>query len=335
MFYRLVKTPIIVKTGKSILNNLQDILLEAHLFFPHKTLVTQGELYSRYKEVLDSCNFSQLIIVNGGSVDEFEVIKDRCNNQNTLLLAFGGGAILDIVKYSANKLDLPYITIPSTLSNDAIYSCVARLISDGKKTSFGVVPPIGIIVDLDIIRHSPTNLILARVADLMSNLSATSDWLLSHKMTGEPINEIAFMLAKEATMPMFQYSESDITTDAFLLDLTNGLITSGLSMIISGDTRGTSGAEHLISHAIDEFFPEKSTIHGIQVGWAHLTIEKKYRRDSKMKSRLIDFYEDIGLTKLFGEYIKWNESDLISLIPYAMQIRNRYTVFNTIDFRKS
>ena len=84
MFYRLVKTPIIVKTGKSILKNLQDILLEAHLFFPHKTLVTQSDLYSRYKEALDSCNFSQLIIVKGGSVDEFDIIKDKCNNQNKI-----------------------------------------------------------------------------------------------------------------------------------------------------------------------------------------------------------------------------------------------------------
>lgn len=327
MYYNLVKTPVIVKTGKDILGKIDQLLSEAHLIFPKKILVTQENLYEVYKEELGIDTFYKIIFVKGGQLSETNAIIEECKNEDALIIAFGGGSVLDIVKYSASKIDKPYITVPSALSNDAIYSCVARLTENGKKISLGVQPPIGIIVDIEIIKKSPRILFMAGVADLVSNLSAIQDWLLAHNNTGEPINELAFMLAKESALPIMRYMEEDVLSDDMILDLVNGLVTSGLGMIMSGNTRGTSGAEHLISHAIDEFFPEKSTIHGIQVGWAQALIAKKYRNDPY---KVNEYYDKIGLTKIFKEMIPWSDEDFESLIPYARKIRNRYTIFNTL-----
>ena len=133
------------------------------------------------------------------------------------------------------------------------------------------------------------------------------------------------MLAKESALPMLRYSEDDVFSDNMILDLVNGLVTSGLGMIISGNTRGTSGAEHLISHAIDEYFPNKSTIHGIQVGWAQTLIAKKYHNDPY---KVNEFYKNVGLMKIFNEMIPWSEEEFENLIPYAKKIRNRYTIFD-------
>lgn len=327
MYYNLVKTPVIVKTGKDILGKIDQLLSEAHLIFPKKILVTQENLYEVYKEELGIDTFYKIIFVKGGQLSETNAIIEECKNEDALIIAFGGGSVLDIVKYSASKIDKPYITVPSALSNDAIYSCVARLTENGKKISLGVQPPIGIIVDIEIIKKSPRILFMAGVADLVSNLSAIQDWLLAHNNIGEPINELAFMLAKESALPIMRYTEEDVLSDDMILDLVNGLVTSGLGMIMSGNTRGTSGAEHLISHAIDEFFPEKSTIHGIQVGWAQALIAKKYRKDPY---KVNEFYDKIGLAKIFKEMIPWTDEDFESLIPYAKKIRNRYTIFNTL-----
>ena len=98
-----------------------------------------------------------------------------------------------------------------------------------------------------------------------------------------------------------------------------------LAMIVSGNTRGTSGAEHLISHAIDEYFPEKSTIHGIQVGWAQGVIAKRWRNDPY---QINDFFSRIGLQEVFNKMVPWSEEEFDFLIPYAKKIRNRYTIFN-------
>lgn len=327
MFYNLIKTPAIVKTGHKILGKLDILLSEAHLVFPKKILVTQDNLYNAYKGELDNIFFSKILIVKGGQITETNNIINECKEEDVLIVAFGGGSVIDLVKYSASKIDKPYINIPSALSNDAVYSCVARLTKDGKKNSYGVQPPIGIIVDIDIINRSPEILLLAGIADIVSNLSAIQDWLLAHNKIGEPINELAYMLAKEAAIPLLRYQRKDLHSDNFILDLVNGIITSGMSMIISGNTRGTSGAEHLISHAIDEYFPERATIHGIQVGWAQSIIERRFRHDTL---NINDFYKSIGLMEVFTEMVPWSEEEFDSLIPYAKLIRKRYTIFNTI-----
>lgn len=328
MYYNEFKSPAIIKTGNNILGNIDELLKGAHLYFPHKILVTQDNLLCSYREELSNNVFQNVILVKGGSIDESNELIENIKGTDAIVLAFGGGSVLDIVKYCASKCDIPYLTVPSTLSNDAVYSCVARLTTDGKKRSYGVQPPTGILVDLEVVKKSPKELILAGVADLVSNLSAIDDWKLAHKNTGEPINELAYLLAKEAAMPLFQYSEKDIFTDDFLFDLTNSIITSGLAMIIGGNTRMTSGAEHLISHAIDEYFHEKSTIHGIQVGWAHRILDKKYRNN---KYHIDSYFHRMGLDKVLDKYIKFEESDFEMLIPYAKKIRNRYTIFNTIE----
>lgn len=130
-------------------------------------------------------------------------------------------------------------------------------------------------------------------------------------------------------LPLLRYrGEDTVTNHEFLFDLTNAIVTSGLAMIIAGNTRVSSGAEHLISHAIDEYFPEKSTIHGLQEGWAHLILEKNYRKKDSMYNELNKFYESIGLIKVLEECILWKNEDFEKLIPYAKKIRERYTIFN-------
>jgi len=325
MYYNFVKVPAVVEIGASILNILDQILLRNHLSFPHKTLVTSPELHDLYHKQFNFNQFNQIILLKGGKVDEFIHLKEQCFEQDTVLIAFGGGSIIDIVKYTGNHLDIPYISVPSTLSNDAIYSPVARLIFEGKKRSYGVKPPMGIIVDLDIIRNSPELLLLAGVADLVSNLSAVKDWTLSNRDTNERINELAFMLAKEAAISILHYEKKDLRNDEFLADLSRGLITSGLSMILSGDTRGTSGAEHMISHAIDEYFPEKSTVHGIQVAWGHLQAEK-FRGDQGNFMEIYLFFEKMGILQEVTNRLNFNSEEFSRLITLSRTIRNRYTI---------
>ena len=328
MYYNLIKTPAFMKTGKGILKAIDKILEDAHLVYRKKILVTQENLYQDYKKDLKLVSFDKVVIVKGGSVDEVHTVKEQCKETDALIVAFGGGSVLDLVKYAASQLDMPYINVPSALSNDAVYSCVARLTKNGKKFSFGVQPPIGIVVDINIINKSPEILLYAGVADIVSNLSAIQDWLLAHNEIGESINELSYMLAKEAALPLLRYKKEDLHSDGLILDLVNGIVTSGLAMIVSGNTRGTSGAEHLISHAIDEYFPEKSTIHGIQVGWAQGIIAKRFRNDPY---RINNFFNEIGLQEIFDKMVPWSEDEFDSLIPYAKKIRNRYTVFNVIE----
>ena len=101
MFYHEFKSPAIIKTGDNILGSIDDLLHSAHLFFPKKILVTQEYLWDIYKDVLSSNDFSDVVFVKGGTIDEADFLNGKIKNQDALVLAFGGGSVLDIVKYCA------------------------------------------------------------------------------------------------------------------------------------------------------------------------------------------------------------------------------------------
>ena len=274
-----------------------------------------------------------MLLLSGCGSDNFEtdVALDNLGTQNLRFIYPANDALhsmwMPVVdgKCAFHGSSKEYTVVEVYTAKQVFLTCLA--VKNGQKVGFDVQPPMGIIVDIDVIRNSPRELLLAGIADLVSNLSAIQDWLLSHNEIGEPINELAFMLAKESAMPILHYSEEDLFSDKLILDLVNGLITSGLSMSISGNTRGASGAEHMISHAIDKYYPEKATIHGLQVGWALQIIEKRYRGD---EYGINDFFERIGIKKLIEEKVPFREEDFDALVPLAKKIRKRYTILNKI-----
>lgn len=328
MYYNTILTPTVIRTGKNILGKLDEILESAHLYFPKKILITQENLFEIYREKLVPEQYDEVIFCKGGDLAEAREMLTKIPSTSAVLIAFGGGSVLDLVKYVGTQLDKPYITMPSALSNDAIYSCVARLTYNHKKKSSTVQPPMGVIIDLNIVKMCPRELLVSGAGDLVTNLSAVKDWQLAHEKTGEPINELACMLGRQSALSIWDYSVADLYTDDFLRDLAHGLLTSGLSMTVAGQTRAASGSEHMISHAIDEFFPEKATIHGVQVAWAFLEIEKQLRKDEVFAARLQEFYDRIGLTAVIADNIPWKSEDLRKLIPYALKIRKRYTILS-------
>lgn len=330
MYYKELKSPALIKTGRDILKNIDWILKDAHFYYSNKVLITQEFLFEEYKEQLNVNVFSEIYFVKGGEAAEAAELAGKINGLDAILFGFGGGSVIDLVKYVGTKCDIPFVTMPTTLSNDSLCSAVARLMSGGRKRSYVVQPPLGILIDFGVVLQSPKSLTLAGVADVISNQSAVKDWLLSNKNTGEAIDELALMLAKSAPTALLKYGKEDLDSEDFLYDLATGLILSGMSMAMTGTSRGASGSEHLISHAIDEYFPDKSTIHGIQVGWAHLMVEKYCRKDMEEYERLKAFFDRIGLMEIINEQVTWKEEEFLTLIPYAKTIRKRYTIFDAI-----
>lgn len=132
MYYKTINVPIVLEVGEDIFVHLDDILKENHLYFKEKILVTSMELRDLYKSRLDKLSFEDILFIKGGSYDEALEVMNTITNKEVLLVAFGGGSIIDAVKLMANTLDLTYITVPSTLSNVQFIPLLPSLLKDGK-----------------------------------------------------------------------------------------------------------------------------------------------------------------------------------------------------------
>ena len=328
MYSKIINVPIVLEIGENIFIHMDEILRRNHIFFNEKILVTSPELKELYKQQVDLLSFDDILLIQGGSYEEAHEVMGNITNKDALLVAFGGGSVIDAVKMISNDLNLSYITAPSTLSNDAIYSPIARLVQKGKKQSFGVKAPLGIIADIEIIRRSPRKLLLAGVGDLVSNASAVKDWKLANVENGEHINNFALTLAALSGNSVMSYSIDDISTDRFIGDLANGLVISGLAMVLANSSRPASGAEHLISHAIDDLYPTRTTLHGLQVAWGHLLLERDYRQDHDDFEKLRTFFDRMKIIEEMEHDIHFSSDEIDRITDRAKTIRDRYTILS-------
>jgi glycerol-1-phosphate dehydrogenase [NAD(P)+] len=182
----------------------------------------------------------------------------------TTALAVGGGRVIDTVKLAAARTGVDFVSVPTTVSHDGISSPVASLTGrDGARASHAARTPCGIVVDVTAIGSAPSATIRAGVGDLVSNLTACLDWRLADREGHEQYDAFAAMIAESAARPILDLDELS-SCDSHAV-VAQGLLLSGLAMAAAGTSRPCSGAEHLISHALDAQLAGNAALHGEQV----------------------------------------------------------------------
>ena len=176
----------------------------------------------------------------------------------------GGGRTIDVTKFAANMAGIPMVSVATNLAHDGIASPVSSLEHESGKSSYGVSPPVGVVVDLDSVRTAPARMVRSGIGDVVSNLSAIADWELAGADTGEPIDGLAVTLAGCAAQAVL-HQPGSADGDGFRTVLAEALILSGVAMTVAGSSRPCSGGDHEILHAIDQLYPGAGT-HGELAG---------------------------------------------------------------------
>lgn len=259
-----------------------------------------------------------------------------------LVIGIGGGKVIDTAKYASHLNHIPCVSIPTTISNDGICSPVAVLKEKyNKYKSLGATIPIALLVPLHLIEKSDEEGLISGIGDLLSNLSAIEDWKLANKENGEPIDDYAVMVSKNAALIVYTEIKNYIlqrkTKEQFLKEnlktIIESLALSGIAMEIAGTSRPASGAEHLISHAIDELYGGLKQ-HGIQVAFgmyisAFLWSELGYTSKNCFEE-IRAVLRFMGLPTTLSQ-IGLTKDQLVEVIIHAPETRNeRYTVLNKI-----
>jgi glycerol-1-phosphate dehydrogenase [NAD(P)+] len=191
-----------------------------------------------------------------------------------VVVAVGGGKTIDVAKSACDSAGLPLIVVPTQLTADGIASPVSVIrAADGTLHSGHGRLPIAVVVDLDVIAAAPPERTRAGLGDLLANQTALVDWRLAAQAGAEEVDDFAALLAQSAADLVYGSTPTGLAAGrpdgAFLHRLLRGLVLSGLAMEIAGSSRPCSGAEHLISHALDALRPGTGQ-HGEQVAFGTL-----------------------------------------------------------------
>jgi glycerol-1-phosphate dehydrogenase [NAD(P)+] len=327
---RTVSTPVAVHIRAGAVAQLEPLLADGRISAGGDVAVAvgpgQGEEIAEH--LRRSLPRARTFHLPDGSVDSaHELIGELRGSFFDALVGIGGGKTLDVAKYAASMVGLPFVAVATNLSNDGLASPVASLDTQGRKASFGVHIPIAVVVDLDLVRQSPVRHTRSGIGDVVSNLCAIADWDLAAAERGEALDGLAVMFARNAAESMLNRSE-DLAGDAFLTTLSEALFLSGTAMSVAGSSRPCSGACHEIGHAIDALHPDAG-LHGevVAVGAMFAT----YLRSDPVLERIDECFRQYGVPRLPADLGLTNEQFTAAVIAAPGTRPDRYTILEHLD----
>lgn len=326
MYNQTAPFPVIFQVNENIIGQVPYFLSRNGFHF-QKVLVVSG-VNNSYRYALSILNVMEAgnYIVDSNDNNTVEELKEHCLTRGIdLLIGVGGGTILDVVKRVSLLTGIENLLVPTIISNDGIVSPIS-VIKDaaGQTVSCPGKMPFGIVVDINVIQKAPARFLQAAAGDILSNISATNDWVMSASATGEPINDLAYMLSRSAAFGLVHHESKDIRNRNFLKQVVYCQINSGLAMALAGTSRPCSGSEHLISHAIDYHRLSEDTLHGLQVG--AISIFCLYLQ-KKLDAKCINYAQELNIPIAFHQLNPQIESHLESIFETSFKMRpGRYTV---------
>jgi len=330
IYKQLSYLPIIFQVDEGIILNVKNYIQRNKLYFQN-VLIVSGQSHSKkYADELAQANDWNTYILEENTMVNVNLLKDYVVQENhDLIIAIGGGKVLDTVKRVSYLTNINHLSVPTIISNDGLISPVAVIKNElGKTESLPGMMPMGVVIDIDVIKDSPIQFIRSAAGDILSNISATNDWVLAFQAERDSMNDIAFHLAKSASNSLVHYRKINLKSKQFLRLVVQGQINSGIAMSLAGTSRPCSGSEHLISHAIDYLGLAENILHGTQV--ASISLFTLFIQN-KLKPRHFRYAKATDIPLDFTSLLSDRSNEImLEIFNKAKFMRpGRYTILDT------
>lgn len=245
-----------------------------------------------------------------------EVFKGECSYEEiarvkslaeevgaTVLVAVGGGKTIDVVKISADHLNIPCIIVPTICATDAPTSgCAVTYTANGEyiRVEYQQTNPRLVLIDSEIIAKAPTRFLVSGMGDAF----ATYLEAIACEETDSPNECIggglrtrsAMALCKLCTETLFEYglqakidNEKGIASEALENIIEANTLLSGLGFESTG-----LGMCHAVANAFT-LLPEcHGKYHGEKVAYGCL-VELEMYDPLCIKDKTFEFFKQIGL----------------------------------------
>jgi len=252
--------------------------------------------------------------------------KKVFHDKSDLIIGIGGGRSVDIAKMIGFELGKPFVSIPTSASHDGIASPFVSVRGD-KPHSLVATAPLGVFVDVDIIKKAPRKLLASGCGDLIAKITAVKDWELGRDKTGEYYGrysaDLALMSAKILMENSIRFSKEGLN----VREIVEALISAGVASCIAGSSRPCSGAEHLFSHAVDKLEPGVG-LHGEKCGIGAILIAKLQGQDWR---KIVKTLKCVGAPTTANE-IGLESKTLAKALTIAQSLRpERYTILKEVN----
>jgi glycerol-1-phosphate dehydrogenase [NAD(P)+] len=260
------------------------------------------------------------------------IVEEQIKKQKPqFLIGVGGGTKIDAAKLSASRQNIPFISVPTTLSHDGIASPLASVKGLDKPYSIMAQAPLAIIADTDIIAQAPWRSLISGCGDAISKFTAVKDWQLAHEEKNEYYGEYAASLALMSAKLVMQNAKLiQPDNDEGLRIILEALISCGVAMSIAGSSRPCSGSEHLFSHALD-MVTCPHAMHGEQCGVGTVLAAYLHRTNWMRIKRTL---KQIGAPTTASD-LNVKDKDLVKALELAATIRpERYTILQKLNLNR-
>ena len=259
-----------------------------------------------------------------------KIEQDVGKSKSELIVGVGGGRSVDIAKIIGFNLDLPFVSIPTSASHDGIASPFVS-IKGNKPHSLVATAPLGVFVDVDIIKKAPKKLLASGCGDLIAKITAVRDWQLGHDKTGEYYGRYSADLALMSAKILMEHSSRFSKKGLDVREVVEALISAGVASCIAGSSRPCSGAEHLFSHAVDKLEPGIG-LHGEKCGIGAIMIAKLQGQDWR---KIVKTLKSVGAPTTAKE-IGLKSKVLAKALTIAQSLRpERYTILKEVSMNEN
>ncbi len=330
-----MELPRLIVIGEKNIGKIGDFLIS--LEKPKKVSLVTGKHVKKIlqKKIEKSLRVSKIKFVWHTTKDnELRSIKNVQNkvkkDKGELVVGIGGGRSVDIAKMIAFNLKKPFVSIPTAASHDGIASPFVSVKSD-KPHSIVATAPLGVFVDIDIIKKAPKHLLASGCGDLIANIIAVKDWELGRDKVGEYYGRYSANLSLLSAKIVIENSELFAKKGLDVRVIVEALISAGVASCIAGSSRPCSGAEHLFSHALDKIAPGVG-LHGQKCGIGAIMMAKLQGQDWKT---IIKTLKNVGAPTT-AKQIGLKPDQVIKALTIAQDMRpERYTILKEVEMTKN